>query len=57
MHQNSAYRRMYDSRPFTPQMIDAVVELCKLDEFDANELRKRAAYECGWKINYALEAV
>lgn len=55
MHPNSAYRRMYDSRPFTPQMIDATIEVLHLDEFDANELRKRAANEAGWQINYDLE--
>lgn len=55
MHGNSAYRRMYDSRPFTPQMVDAAIELLHLDDFDANELRKRAAYEAGWRINYTLE--
>lgn len=55
MHPNSAYRRMYDTRPFTPQMIDAAVELLRLDDFDANELRKRAAYEAGWQIDYNLK--
>ena len=54
MHPNSAYRRMYDSRPFTPQMVDAVIELLKLDEFDANELRKRGALESGWNIAFDL---
>ena len=57
MHPTSAYRRMYEMRPFTPQMIDAAVELLKLDEFDANELRKRAANEAGWQIDYDLERI
>lgn len=51
MHENSAYRRFYDSRPFTPQMIDGFVELLKLDEFDAYELRLQAAIEAGWQLN------
>ena len=55
MHPNSTYRRMYDPRPFTPQMIDAAAEMLRLDAFDANELRKRAAYEAGWRINYSLD--
>lgn len=50
MHRNSAYRWMYDSRPLRPGHIDAVVELLKLDEFDAQELYVRAAIESGWKI-------
>ena len=55
MHGNSAYRRMYCSRPFTPQMIDAAVAMLQLDDFDANEIRKLAANEAGWQINYALK--
>jgi hypothetical protein len=51
MHPNSAYRRMYDKRPFTPQMITAVVELLKLDEFDATELYRQAAREAGYLID------
>lgn len=55
MHGNSAYRRMYDPRPFTPQMIDAAAEMLRLDAFDHNELRKRAAHEAGWQIDYNLK--
>lgn len=51
MHPNSAYRRMYDKRPFTPQMIAAVIELLKLDEFDATELYQQAAREAGYLID------
>jgi hypothetical protein len=51
MHLNSTYRRFYDKRPFTPQMIDVVIETLKLDEFDAYELRLQAAIEAGWQLN------
>lgn len=51
MHENSVYRRFYDKRPFTPQMIDGFIELAKLDEFDAYELRLQAAIEAGWQLN------
>ena len=45
MHENSVYRRFYEARPFTPQMIEGFIELLKLDEFDAYELRLQAAIE------------
>lgn len=51
MHANSAYRRMYDTRPLTPQMIAGVVELLSLDEFDAAELYQQAAREAGYLID------
>lgn len=51
MHPTSAYRRMYSKNPFTPQMVDAAIELLRLDEFDANELRVRGAIESGWQLN------
>lgn len=50
MHRNSAYKLMYDTRPLRPGHIEALVELCKLDEFDAQELYVHAAIEAGWKI-------
>ena len=58
MHPNSAYRRMYDKRrPMTPGYIEAVIEGCKLDEFDANELRILGAIEAGWNINPKLQVL
>lgn len=51
MHPNSAYRRFYDKRPFTPQMIAAMVELLNLDDFDATELYRQAAREAGFLID------
>lgn len=54
MHGNSAYRRMYETRPLTPQMVDAAIDMLQLDDFDANELRKRAALEAGWVIDFNL---
>lgn len=60
MHPTSAHRRFYSDRskrggaPFTPQMIDAAVEMLGLDEFDAHELRLQGAIESGWQINPAF---
>ncbi|AHB12038.1 hypothetical protein Sano_18 [Xylella phage Sano] len=55
MHPNSAYRRFYDKRPMTPQMIDAFVTLLKLDHEDASELRLFAAIEAGWQLDHLKE--
>ena len=52
MHANSAYRRFYDKRPMTPQMIDAFIALLRLDHEDASELRLFAAIEAGWQLNH-----
>lgn len=38
-------------RPLSPQYIDAVVELMKLDDFDATELYRMAALEAGYRID------
>lgn len=51
MHPNSAYRRMYDKRPYTPQMIDAAADMLSLDEFDRAELHRQAAREFGFRID------
>lgn len=51
MHPSSAYRRFYDKRPMKPQMIDAFIELLKLDHEDATELRLFAAIESGWQLD------
>lgn len=55
MHANSAYRRFYDKRPFTPQMIDSFIEFMRLDDFDARELRLLAAIEAGWQLDHLKE--
>lgn len=57
MHPTSAYRRFYDKRPMTPQMIDGFVELLKLDHDDASELRLFAAIEAGWQLDHLKEAL
>lgn len=55
MHPTSTYRRFYDKRPMRPQMIDAFIELLKLDHEDATELRLFAAIEAGWQIDSLKE--
>lgn len=55
MHPSSAYRRFYDKRPMKPQMIDAFIELLKLDHEDATELRLFAAIESGWQLDCLKE--
>jgi len=55
MHVNSAYRRFYDKRPMTPQMIDSFIEFLHLDQEDATELRLYAAIECGWQLDNLKE--
>ncbi len=44
-------------RPLQPHHVEAAIADLSLDEFDANELRLRAAREAGWRIdpNYLLE--
>ena len=48
----SAYRRFYDKRPMTPQMIDSFIEFLRLDTEDASELRLFAAIEAGWQLDH-----
>lgn len=40
----------HQSRPLSPQYIDAAIEALKLDDFDALELRLQGAIEAGWQI-------
>lgn len=44
-------------RPLQPHHIEGAIAALSLDEFDANELRLRAAREAGWRIDpaYILE--
>lgn len=57
MTANSAHRRFYAegskrrTRALTPQMIDAAIEMLRLDEFDAQELRLQGAIEAGWRLS------
>lgn len=56
MHANSAYRRFYDKRPFTPQMIDSFAEYLRLDHEDVSELRLLAAIEAGWQLDHLKDS-
>lgn len=38
-------------RPLQPHHIEGVITALQLDEFDANDLRLRAAREAGWNID------
>ncbi|MDH0277289.1 MULTISPECIES: hypothetical protein [unclassified Stenotrophomonas] len=38
-------------RPLQPHHVEGAITALQLDEFDANELRLRAAREAGWKID------
>lgn len=51
----SAYRRFYDARPMTPQMVDSFAEFLQLDSDDTNELRLYAAIESGWQLDHLKE--
>ncbi|QIN95292.1 hypothetical protein DLP3_129 [Stenotrophomonas phage vB_SmaS_DLP_3] len=42
--------RIWRKTPLSPQYIDAFIELVKLDDRDALELRFLAAVEAGWQI-------
>lgn len=44
-------------RPLQPHHVEGAITALQLDEFDANELRLRAAREAGWHIDpaYILE--
>jgi chromatin segregation and condensation protein Rec8/ScpA/Scc1 (kleisin family) len=46
---------VWDMRPMKPQMIDAFIELLKLDHEDATELRLFAAIEAGWQLDCLKE--
>ncbi|WP_239510821.1 hypothetical protein [Stenotrophomonas maltophilia] len=39
------------SRPLQPHQVEGAITALQLDEFDANELRLRAAREAGWNID------
>ncbi|EED41137.1 hypothetical protein SSKA14_4161 [Stenotrophomonas sp. SKA14] len=39
------------SRPLQPHQVEGAIAPLQLDEFDANELRLRAAREAGWNID------
>lgn len=39
------------SRPLQPHQVEGAITTLHLDEFDANELRLRAAREAGWNID------
>lgn len=40
-------------RPLQPHHVEGAITALQLDEFDANELRLRAAREAGWQIDPA----
>ncbi|KAF1016230.1 MAG: hypothetical protein GAK31_01719 [Stenotrophomonas maltophilia] len=44
-------------RHLQPQHVEGAIAVLRLDEFDANDLRLRAAREAGWRIdpNFILE--
>ncbi|OFS93370.1 hypothetical protein HMPREF3113_10350 [Stenotrophomonas sp. HMSC10F06] len=50
----SVWRVFGRRRPLLPRQIEGVITLLQLDEFDANDLRLRAAREAGWNINPSL---
>lgn len=47
----SVWRVFGRSRPLLPRQVEGVITLLQLDEFDANDLRLRAAREAGWNID------
>lgn len=42
------------NRPLQPHQVEGAISALQLDEFDANELRLRAAREAGWNIDPAM---
>lgn len=42
------------TRPLLPHQVEGAISVLQLDEFDANELRLRAAREAGWKIDPSM---
>jgi len=42
------------TRPLLPHQVEAAIVLLRLDDFDANDLRLRAAREAGWKIDVSM---
>ncbi|MEL3955405.1 hypothetical protein [Stenotrophomonas bentonitica] len=50
----SVWRVFGRSRPLLPRQVEGVITLLQLDEFDANDLRLRAAREAGWNIDPSM---
>ncbi len=42
------------THPLQPYQIEGAIVVLQLDEFDANDLRLRAAREAGWKIDVSM---
>lgn len=42
------------TRPLLPHQVEAAIVVLQLDDFDANDLRLRAAREAGWKIDVSM---
>lgn len=42
------------TRPLQPHQVEGAISALQLDEFDANELRLRAAREAGWNIDPSM---
>jgi len=40
----------HQSRPLSPQYVDAAIEFLKLDDFDALEIRLQGAIKSGWQL-------
>jgi hypothetical protein len=50
----SVWRVFGRSRPLLPRQVEGVITLLQLVEFDANDLRLRAAREAGWNIDPSM---
>ncbi len=50
----SVWRVFGRKRPLLPRQVEGVISLLQLDEFDANDLRLRAAREAGWQIDPSM---
>ncbi|MGE6331849.1 hypothetical protein [Stenotrophomonas sp. NPDC077659] len=50
----SVWRVFGRKRPLLPRQVEGVISLFQLDEFDANDLRLRAAREAGWQIDPSM---
>ncbi len=50
----SVWRVFGRRRPLLPRQVEGVIALFHLDEFDANDLRLRAAREAGWNIDPSM---
>lgn len=42
------------TRPLRPHQVEGAISALQLDDFDANELRLRAAREAGWMIDPSM---